>query len=121
MATHPPATIKPRDRFFYTAMAVVAASLVFAGFARTYYLRHLSRTPRSSRCSISMGSCSRLGWFSCSRKSHWSPPNARTFIDAWALRAACSLRSWSWSARSSRSTRPGASSRRMRRIPCASW
>lgn len=41
MATHPPATIKPRDRFFYTAMAVVAASLVFVGFARTYYLRHL--------------------------------------------------------------------------------
>jgi hypothetical protein len=41
MATHPPATIKPRDRFLYAAMAVVAASLVFAGFARTYYLRHL--------------------------------------------------------------------------------
>src|SRR5260370_16266546 len=41
MATHPPGTIKPRDRFFYTAMAVVAASLVFTGFARTYYLRHL--------------------------------------------------------------------------------
>src|SRR5260370_7275023 len=41
MATHPPGTIKPRDRFFYTAMAVVAVSLVFAGFARTYYLRHL--------------------------------------------------------------------------------
>src|SRR5260370_9642898 len=41
MATHPPATIKPRDRFFYTAMAVVAASLVFAGFARAYYLRPL--------------------------------------------------------------------------------
>ncbi|HXN50429.1 MAG TPA: hypothetical protein VN943_00730 [Candidatus Acidoferrum sp.] len=40
MATHPPATIKLRDRFFYVAMAVVAASLVFAGFARTYYLRH---------------------------------------------------------------------------------
>src|SRR5216684_1818992 len=39
MATHPLATIKPRDRFFYTAMAVVAASLVFAGFARTYYRR----------------------------------------------------------------------------------
>jgi hypothetical protein len=41
MATHPPGTIKPRDRFFYIAMAVVAASLVFTGFARTYYLRHL--------------------------------------------------------------------------------
>ncbi len=41
MATQPPATVKPRDRFFYTAMAVVAASLVFAGFARTYYLRRL--------------------------------------------------------------------------------
>lgn len=39
MATRPPATIK-RDRFLYVAMAVVAASLVFAGFARTYYLRH---------------------------------------------------------------------------------
>ena len=36
MATHPPATIKPRDRFLYAAMAVVAASLVFAGFARTH-------------------------------------------------------------------------------------
>jgi hypothetical protein len=41
MATHPSATIKPRDRFLYAAMAVVATSLVFAGFARTYYLRHL--------------------------------------------------------------------------------
>jgi hypothetical protein len=30
-----------RNRFFYVAMTVTAAAIVFAGFARTYYLKHL--------------------------------------------------------------------------------
>jgi hypothetical protein len=34
-----------RDRFFYTGMAVVAALIVFAGFARSYYLKSFFGTP----------------------------------------------------------------------------
>ena len=44
MPTHA-VTGKRRDRMFYTGMAVVAASIVFAGFARTYYLRDLFGSP----------------------------------------------------------------------------
>jgi hypothetical protein len=40
MATQPQITIKRRDRFFYPALAFLVACIVFAGFARTYYLRH---------------------------------------------------------------------------------
>jgi hypothetical protein len=39
-------TVSPnRDHIFYTAMAAASALLVFAGFSRTYYLKHLFHTP----------------------------------------------------------------------------
>src|SRR3712207_2906720 len=34
-----------RERMFYTGMAVAAAAVVFAGFARTYYLKPYFGTP----------------------------------------------------------------------------
>jgi hypothetical protein len=34
-----------RDRFFYTGMAVLVAAIVFAGFARTYFLKDLFGRP----------------------------------------------------------------------------
>lgn len=45
MATRRQKTVGRRGRLFYTGMAVVAAAIVFAGFARTYYLRDLFRRP----------------------------------------------------------------------------
>ncbi|HEY2930766.1 MAG TPA: hypothetical protein VGK99_03400 [Acidobacteriota bacterium] len=38
-------TVRRRDRVFYIVMAVAAAVVVFAGFARTYYLRNLFGNP----------------------------------------------------------------------------
>jgi hypothetical protein len=39
-------TINPhRDHIFYTGMAAASTLLVFAGFSRTYYLKHYFRTP----------------------------------------------------------------------------
>lgn len=38
--------VRTRERSFYVSFAVVAAAVVFAGFARTYYLKHLFGTPR---------------------------------------------------------------------------
>ena len=38
-------TLGRRDRLFYTGMAVLAAALVFVGFARTYYLKDLFGRP----------------------------------------------------------------------------
>ena len=45
MATQPQLAVRRRDRFFYTGMAVLAAAIVFAGFARTYYLKAHFATP----------------------------------------------------------------------------
>jgi hypothetical protein len=45
MVSHAAVTGKLRDHIFYTGLAVVAAAIVFAGFARTYYLRDLFGTP----------------------------------------------------------------------------
>jgi hypothetical protein len=45
LATHGQLLVRRRDRFFYIAMAVVAAALVFAGFARTYYLKGFFGNP----------------------------------------------------------------------------
>ncbi len=39
MAAHAAVAGGQRDRFFYVGMAIVAALLVFAGFARTYFLK----------------------------------------------------------------------------------
>ena len=44
-AARPQKTFGPRERFFYTGMAFVAAAIVFAGFAPTYFLRTLSGLP----------------------------------------------------------------------------
>ena len=45
MVAHAAVTGKRQDRMFYTGLAVVAAAIVFAGFARTYYLRDLFGRP----------------------------------------------------------------------------
>jgi len=45
LATQPQLAVRRRDRFFYTGMAVLAAAIVFAGFARTYYLKAHFATP----------------------------------------------------------------------------
>jgi len=45
MASQAAVTGKRRDHIFYTGLAVVAAAIVFAGFARTYYLRDLFGGP----------------------------------------------------------------------------
>jgi hypothetical protein len=45
MVAHAAVTGKRPDRMFYTGLAVVAAAIVFAGFARTYYLRDLFGGP----------------------------------------------------------------------------
>src|ERR1051326_3833266 len=37
---------RTRERWFYLCFAAVAAAVVFAGFDRTYYLKHLFGTPR---------------------------------------------------------------------------
>lgn len=37
---------RTRERWFYLGFGVVAAGVVFAGFERTYYLKHLFATPR---------------------------------------------------------------------------
>jgi hypothetical protein len=41
MASQAAVTGKRWDHIFYTGLALVAAAIVFAGFARTYYLRDL--------------------------------------------------------------------------------
>jgi len=43
--SHAAVTGKRRDHIFYTGLAVVAAAIVFAGFARTYYLKDLFGKP----------------------------------------------------------------------------
>jgi hypothetical protein len=45
MAPHAGITGRRRERLFYTGMAVVFVLTVFAGFARTYYLRPYFGTP----------------------------------------------------------------------------
>jgi len=45
MVAHAAVTGNRQDRMFYTGLAVVAAAIVFAGFARTYYLRDLFGRP----------------------------------------------------------------------------
>jgi hypothetical protein len=45
LATQPQLTVTRHDRFFYTGMAVLAAAIVFTGFARTYYLKAHFGTP----------------------------------------------------------------------------
>ena len=45
MAAHAAMTGRRRERLFYTGMAVVFVITVFAGFARTYYLRPYFGTP----------------------------------------------------------------------------
>ncbi|MBZ5547295.1 MAG: hypothetical protein LAO22_04900 [Acidobacteriia bacterium] len=45
MATPAYLTVRRRDRVFYLGMALTAAAVVFAGFARTFYLRNLFGHP----------------------------------------------------------------------------
>jgi hypothetical protein len=45
MMSHAAVTGKRRDHIFYTGLAVLAAAIVFAGFARTYYLKDLFGKP----------------------------------------------------------------------------
>jgi hypothetical protein len=42
------ASVRHRERLFYTALAVLFALTVFIGFSRTYYLKGLFGTPRLS-------------------------------------------------------------------------
>lgn len=44
-ATSPRVQAKPRAQWFYPAMAAIAAIVIFAGFARTYYLKEWFGTP----------------------------------------------------------------------------
>lgn len=37
---------RTRERWFYLSFAAVAAAIVFAGFERTFYLKHVFATPR---------------------------------------------------------------------------
>src|SRR5918998_662628 len=46
MAAHTGITGRRRERLFYTGMAVAFVITVFAGFARTYYLRPYFGTPQ---------------------------------------------------------------------------
>src|SRR5260370_23886383 len=45
MVSHAAVTGKRREHIFYAGLAVVAAAIVFAGFARTYYLRDIFGRP----------------------------------------------------------------------------
>lgn len=48
MASQTALSSRQRERILYTAMALVAAGLVFTGFARTYYLKGLFGAPSLS-------------------------------------------------------------------------
>jgi hypothetical protein len=45
LAKAAPVLVGRRDHFFYAGMAVLVAAIVFAGFARTYYLKDLFGRP----------------------------------------------------------------------------
>jgi hypothetical protein len=80
MASQAAVTGKRWDHIFYTGLAVVAAAIVFAGFARTYYLKDLFGKPPLPSLLHLHGALFTSWLLSCLVRSRWWPQGGPKFI-----------------------------------------
>ena len=97
MAVSLPAPIaRPQDRRFYSGMSLLIAAIVFAGFARSFYLSHWLDGPALSPLRIVHGLVFSAWIVLLWRKRRSSLVDAETFTAGSASQAPCSPRQWSF-------------------------